>query len=144
MGTRSTGKDSALHMVQYLCGMFVLLSCALATALVLRPAEELVRPLACSDVALYPVERLAARGDVGAMAYLGTRLAEDRCDVQAQARGVAYLEQAADAGDVAASRVLAAHEMRAASPVPTCAALLVMMMPGVDDAHQIPGACNGL
>ncbi|KIC44887.1 hypothetical protein [Tateyamaria sp. ANG-S1] len=132
--------EQARHMVQYLCGMFVLLACAVMTALVLSPEEEVAAPpTACSATALYPVERLAVRGDVGAMAYVAARFAEDGCDVQARA----YLELAAEAGHAEARQVLdvAEAEERAAS-VSSCAALLAMMMPGVDDAHLVPGACS--
>ncbi len=131
-------------MVQYLCGMFVLLASALMTALVLWPVDdEVAGPPVCDGVALYPVERLAQRGDVGAMAHMGVRLSEDGCNAQARARGFEYLEQAAEAGHAEARQVLDVTEAeeRAAS-VSSCAALLAMMMPGVDDAHLVPGACS--
>ncbi|APX14094.1 hypothetical protein [Tateyamaria omphalii] len=142
MAARRAGSDEARQIVQYLCLMFVLLACALMVALILWPKPEHSGQPICGGVALYPLERLAMRGDVGAMAYLGGRLTEEGCNAQAQARGAAYLEQAAAAGHPDAQSVLARSKADGAAVASPCAALLAMMMPGVDDAHQVPGACD--
>ena len=61
--------EQAQHMVQYLCAMFVLLASALITALALWPDEDIAASHRCDSLALYPVERLAARGDAGACVF---------------------------------------------------------------------------
>ncbi|MEO0633522.1 MAG: hypothetical protein AAFY52_05240 [Pseudomonadota bacterium] len=125
-------------MTHYLTALFGLLAAAfMAGAVAMSPVEE-AQPLSCDTVADDPVQQPAYQGDLGAMAFLGQQSIEDGCYNHAQAGGMQNLQRDATAGHSPAQSVRNAH----GSPISACAALLIMMLSGVEDPHLIPGACD--
>ena len=132
-------------MVRYFALMYTLLAAAFVSAVVMLPPPPTEPVSTCNAVADYPVQRLADRGDIDAMAFLGERMVTEDCKGQTHARGMQYLEDAAAAGHPDAATVLIARQADAArvfAPVSVCAALMGMMLPGVEDPHLTAGACH--
>lgn len=132
-------------MIRHLTALFVMLAGVFGVAVVVMPPMVDTQHLSCNGVADYPVQRLADKGDMDAMTFLGQRLVEDGCDARMRAQGLRYLERAAAAGHGPAQSVLAMQNHGVdthGSPVSACAGLLAMVLPGVDDPHLIAGACD--
>ncbi|MEO0634987.1 MAG: hypothetical protein AAFY52_12835, partial [Pseudomonadota bacterium] len=126
-------------MRRYLTALFAMLAAVFVVAAVVMPPVGDTEPLSCNGVADYPVQRLADKGDVGAMTFLGQQLIDDGCDGHAQIVGMQYLQRAAVAGHGPAQSILITqqdeHPDVHRSPISSCAALLAMVLPGVDDPH---------
>ncbi|MEO0548138.1 MAG: hypothetical protein AAF035_14490 [Pseudomonadota bacterium] len=133
-------------MRRYLTALFAMLAAVFVVAAVVMPPVGDTEPLSCNGVADYPVQRLADKGDVGAMTFLGQQLIDDGCDGHAQIVGMQYLQRAAVAGHGPAQSILITqrgqHPDVHSSPISACAALLAMVLPGVDDPHLMPGSCD--
>lgn len=133
-------------MIRYLTALFGMLAAVFVVAAVVIPPLEGTQPLSCNGVADYPVQRLADKGDLAAMTFLGQQLVEGGCDHNARMMGLQYLQRAAGAGHGPAQSILFAQQDHRppvnTSPISACAAVLAMVLPGVDDPHLVPGACD--
>ncbi|MEM8654321.1 MAG: hypothetical protein AAGF36_06210 [Pseudomonadota bacterium] len=132
-------------MTRYLIVMICLLAGVFVTAALVMPTSDAPQLASCNGVADYPVQRLAEGGDIEAMVFLGERWVEDGCAPQDRAQGLRYLEHAAAAGHERAQTILNHRGRPTAehrSPLSACVALLAMVLPGVDDPHLVPGACD--
>ena len=133
-------------MRRYLTALFAMLAAVFVVAAVVMPPVGDTEPLSCNGVADYPVQRLADKGDLGAMTFLGQKLIGEGCNSHAQTVGMQYLQRAAAAGHGPAQSILITqHGQRLdvhGSPISACAALLAMVLPGVDDPHLMPGSCD--
>ena len=131
-------------MIRYFAVMFALLGGAFVAANVVIQQHQASTPLqsSCNRVAHYPLLRLAEAGDVGAMAYLGERMVVEGCSGKARAQGLRYLEVAADAGHETAYAFLTAYRSDRPRHMSACAALMTMVMPGVDDPDVTLHMCD--
>ena len=133
-------------MRYYLTALFGMLATVFVVAAVVLPPVGDTEPLSCDGVADYTVQRLADKGDLGAMTFLGQKLIGEGCNSHAQTVGMQYLQRAAAAGHGPAQSVLNPQQDNRVdvnnSPASACAAFLAMVLPGVDDPHLVPGACD--